>query len=142
MPQLVGQDVYKYLGTELPTGWANGKAQEVTRTKVRSKCRSLLGMLASIPVLTDQQLGLAMVGTRTAARVRATAGRTHSAVRGREERSHTRAESHFFQADSAHHTARTHRARARGRGSPRGDQGGHARQRGRLADQGARPNSF
>ena len=60
MPQLVGKDVYKYLGTELPTGWANGKAQEITRMKVRSKCRSLLGMLASIPVLTDQQLGLAM----------------------------------------------------------------------------------
>ena len=60
VPQLQGKEFYKYLGTELPTGWAEGKNQETARAKVRTQCRRLLWMIGSVPVLTDEQMGKAM----------------------------------------------------------------------------------
>ena len=60
IPQLQGTEAYKYLGTEMPPGWARGKAQEQARGKVVKKCKQLLRMVGSLPMLTDEQVGKAM----------------------------------------------------------------------------------
>ena len=60
IPQLVGEEIYKYLGTEMSTGWNNGKAHMPARTKVVAKCRQLIGLLGRVPCLTEQQFGNAV----------------------------------------------------------------------------------
>ena len=66
IPQLEGDDKYKYLGTELTTGWNRGEAQAAVRKKVVAKCRQAIGLIARIPLLSEEQLAkaieLAMAG--------------------------------------------------------------------------------
>ena len=67
LPQLVGEDTYKYLGTEMRTGWADGKGQDEVRRKVVRKCRQMIGLIGRVPQLTSHQMsraiGLAVGGT-------------------------------------------------------------------------------
>ena len=60
IPQLVGDETYKYLGTEMSTGWNNGKAHKYARAKVVRRCRQLIGLLGRVPCLTEQQFGTAV----------------------------------------------------------------------------------
>ena len=60
IPQLQGEELYKYLGTEMNTGWHNGKAHARARAKVVTRCRQLIGLLGRVPCLTEQQLGSAI----------------------------------------------------------------------------------
>ena len=60
VPQLVGNEHYKYLGTEMPSGWARGASQECERAKVCRKCKTLLWMIGSVPGLTDEMMGKVM----------------------------------------------------------------------------------
>ena len=60
VPQLVGDDIYKYLGTEMNTGWRHGNAHKPARAKVVARCRQLIGLLGRVPCLTEQQYGCAV----------------------------------------------------------------------------------
>ena len=60
IPQLEGDDKYKYLGTELTTGWNRGEAQTAVRKKVVAKCRQAIGLIARIPLLSEEQLAKAI----------------------------------------------------------------------------------
>ena len=57
VPQLVGDDTYTYLGTEMTTGWNQGKAQDALRQKVVRKCRQMIGLVGRVPCLTQEQMG-------------------------------------------------------------------------------------
>lgn len=67
IPQLVGDEAYKYLGTEMRTGWADGKGQDEVRQKVVRKCRQMIGLIGRMPMLTSHQMSraisLAVAGT-------------------------------------------------------------------------------
>ena len=67
IPQLIGTESYKYLGTELRAGWADGLGQVVAREKVVRKCRQLIGLIGRTPLATMKQMesaiGLAISGT-------------------------------------------------------------------------------
>ena len=52
IPQLVGEETYKYLGSEMRTGWAEDASQKELRTKIKRKCRQLIGLIGRAPLLT------------------------------------------------------------------------------------------
>ena len=60
VPQLVKGDEYTYLGTELTTGWNEGKSQASLRKKAVRKCRQIIGLIGHVPSLTQEQMGKAM----------------------------------------------------------------------------------
>ena len=59
IPQLVGEETYKYLGSEMRTGWAEGASQKELRTKIKRKCRQLIGLIGRAPLLTEEQMNTA-----------------------------------------------------------------------------------
>ena len=67
IPQLTGDESYKYLGTEMRAGWADGMGQVLSREKVVRKCRQLIGLIGRTPLATLKQMesaiGLAISGT-------------------------------------------------------------------------------
>ena len=60
IPQLVGAEKYKYLGTELRAGWGGGQAYEDARANVVNKCRNAIAMLGRVKQLTHRQMETAM----------------------------------------------------------------------------------
>ena len=60
IPQLVGDETYKYLGTEMRAGWADGKGQKECREKVVRKCRQLIGLIGRTPIATHEQMNRVM----------------------------------------------------------------------------------
>lgn len=56
IPQLVGADTYKYLGTEMTTGWASGRGQAAARSKVVHKCREMIGLIGRAPLASEAQI--------------------------------------------------------------------------------------
>ena len=56
IPQLVGAESYKYLGTEMPTGWSSGRAQDEARAKVVRACRQMIGLIGRAPLTTEAQI--------------------------------------------------------------------------------------
>ena len=60
IPQLVGDEKYKYLGSELTTGWNQGDAQTTVRKKVVGKCKQAIGLIARVPLITEEQLAKAI----------------------------------------------------------------------------------
>ena len=60
VPQLVGDETYTYLGTEMTTGWNNGSAQKTLRKKVVRKCRQVIGLVGRVPGITHEQMGKAI----------------------------------------------------------------------------------
>ena len=75
IPQLVSKtpegklvnETYKYLGTEMRAGWAEGRGQDETRHKMVSKCRQLIGLIGRTPLETlsqmEKAISLAISGT-------------------------------------------------------------------------------
>ena len=59
IPQLVGEETYKYLGSEMRTGWAEDASQKELRTKIKRKCRQLIGLISRAPLLTEEQMNTA-----------------------------------------------------------------------------------
>ena len=59
IPQLVGEERYRYLGSEMTTGWSGGESQCAIREEVVRKCRQALGMIGRIPLITEEQMGRA-----------------------------------------------------------------------------------
>ena len=68
IPQLKGDESYKYLGTELRTGWANGEGQTEMRKRCVGDCKRVIWIIGNLPHLTGEQirrnmaLGLALSG--------------------------------------------------------------------------------
>ena len=68
VPQLVSKteegetvnETYKYLGTEMRAGWADGHGHDETRAKVVRKCRQLIGLIGRAPLATQQQMSKAI----------------------------------------------------------------------------------
>ena len=67
IPQIAGEETYKYLGTELRSGWADGSTHEDARDKVKRKCRQLIGLIGRVPLATlaqmEKAIALAISGT-------------------------------------------------------------------------------
>ena len=45
IPQLKGDESYKYLGTELRTGWANGEGQTEMRKRCVADCKRVIWII-------------------------------------------------------------------------------------------------
>ena len=65
VPQLTAGDEYKYLGTELPTGWKGSRTQSTTRCKMVRACKNVIrdvGSLQLAPDTLDRAMNLAVAG--------------------------------------------------------------------------------
>ena len=60
VPQLRADEMYKYLGTELASGWHDGRAHVALRKKAVRKCRQLIGMIGRVPRLRQDQMSKGM----------------------------------------------------------------------------------
>ena len=60
VPQLTGNDEYKYLGTELTTGWKEGQVHSTLRRKAVRKCRQIIGLIGHVPCLRQDQMAKGM----------------------------------------------------------------------------------
>jgi len=49
VPQLTGDETYKYLGTELRTGWANGEGQTEMRERCVADCKRVTWIIGNLP---------------------------------------------------------------------------------------------
>ena len=56
IPQLVGDETYKYLGTELRPGWACGEWQKDMRERVKRDCKRALWLVGNLSHLTVEQM--------------------------------------------------------------------------------------
>ena len=56
IPQLKGDESYKYLGTELRTGWANGEGQTEMRERCVADCKRVIWIIGNLPHLTGEQI--------------------------------------------------------------------------------------
>ena len=56
IPQLRGDESYKYLGTELRTGWANGEGQTEMRKRCVADCKRVIWIIGNLPHLTGEQI--------------------------------------------------------------------------------------
>ena len=56
IPQLRGDESYKYLGTELRTGWANGESQTEMRKRCVADCKRVIWIIGNLPHLTGEQI--------------------------------------------------------------------------------------
>ena len=60
IPQLTGDERYKYLGTELRGGGEGKVMMDHTRARVVHKCKQLMGMIGRLPHATEAQMNKAM----------------------------------------------------------------------------------
>ena len=51
-----GDESYKYLGTELRTGWANGESQTEMRKRCVADCKRVIWIIGNLPHLTGEQI--------------------------------------------------------------------------------------
>ena len=56
IPQLKGDESYRYLGTELRTGWANGEGQTEMRKRCVADCKRVIWIIGNLPHLTGEQI--------------------------------------------------------------------------------------
>ena len=56
IPQLTGDESYRYLGTELRTGWANGEGQMEMRKRCVADCKRVIWIIGNLPHLTGEQI--------------------------------------------------------------------------------------
>ena len=56
IPQRKGDESYRYLGTELRTGWANGESQTEMRKRCVADCKRVIWIIGNLPHLTGEQI--------------------------------------------------------------------------------------
>ena len=60
IPQLTGDEEYKYLGAELTSGWKEGRVYDTLRRKAVRKCRQIIGLIGHVPCLRQDQMAKGM----------------------------------------------------------------------------------
>jgi hypothetical protein len=60
IPQLRGEERYRYLGSDMTTGWQGGESMTAVRKEVVRKCKQAIGMVGRVPLITEEQTSRAI----------------------------------------------------------------------------------